>query len=514
MSDSPSEAPGPDLAAGVPVSQLDESGPLLGHVGDEPVLIVRRGGEVFATGATCTHYGGPLAEGLIVGETVRCPWHHACFSLRTGEALHAPALRSVAAWAVETRDGKLFVLGKRKRADRRGGGAAQTPGTVVILGGGAAGIAAAAMLRQEGHAGRIVMVSADSAAPYDRPNLSKDYLAGKAPEDWIPLFSEGFYRKNGIELRLRTRVEAIDTRSKRVQLSDGATESFDALLLATGAEPVRLDVPGAGLPHVHYLRSLDDCRAIIAGAGKAQRAVVVGASFIGMEVAASLRTRGIDVHVVAPEKRPMERVLGPQLGDYLRRLHEEHGVTFHLEQTVVSIDDRQVTLSSGKTIAADLVVIGIGVRPVTAIAESAGIALDRGIAVNEYLETSVPGIFAAGDIARWPDPRTGQRIRVEHWVVAERQGQTAARNILGQNRRFDAVPFFWTQHYEAMLSYVGHAERWDTIDIEGDIASGNCKLTYRQAGNALAVVTMGRDRESLEAEAAMEARHLSSADAP
>lgn len=512
MSDSPSEAPGPDLAAGVAVAQLDASGSLLGHVGNEPVLVVRSGGEVFAIGATCTHYGGPLAEGLIVGETVRCPWHHACFSLRTGEALHAPALRGVAAWTVETRDGKLFVPGQRARVERRPGGA--TPGTVVILGGGAAGIAAAVMLRQEGHAGRIVMISADSAAPYDRPNLSKDYLAGKAPEDWIPLYSESFYKKNGIELRLRTRAEAIDTRNKRVQLAGGGAESFDALLLATGAAPVRLDIPGANLPHVHYLRSLDDCRGIIAGAGKAQRAVVVGASFIGMEVAASLRTRGIEVHVVAPEKRPMERVLGPQLGDYLRGLHEKHGVKFHLERTIASIDDRRVTLSNKETIAADLVVIGVGVRPVIAIAEAAGIALDRGIAVNEYLETSVPGIFAAGDIARWPDPRTGQRIRVEHWVVAERQGQTAARNILGQRQRFDAVPFFWTQQYDAMLSYVGHAERWDAIDVEGDIAGGNCKLTYRQAGTALAVVTMGRDRESLEAEAAMEAHRQPAAVAP
>jgi apoptosis-inducing factor 3 len=511
MSESPSEAPGPDLAQGVPTSQLDANGSLLGHVGDEPVLVVSRGGEVFAIGATCTHYGGPLAEGLIVGETVRCPWHHACFSLRTGEALHAPALRPVGAWAVETRDGKLFVRGRRERAERR---VTAAPGTVVILGGGAAGIAAAAMLRQEGHVGRIVMVSADSAAPYDRPNLSKDYLAGKAPEDWIPLFPDGFYRKNRIELRLQTRAETIDPRNKRVQLSDGKTESFDALLLATGAEPIRLDIPGAGLPHVHYLRSLDDCRAIIADAGKAQRAVVVGASFIGMEVAASLRTRGIDVHVVAPEKRPMERVLGPQLGDYLRRLHEEHGVTFHLGQTVAAMDDRTVTTAGGETIAADLVVIGIGVRPAIAIAERAGLALDRGIVVNEYLETSVPGIFAAGDIARWPDARTGQRVRVEHWVVAERQGQTAARNILGQRQRFDAVPFFWTQHYDAMLSYLGHAEHWDAIDVEGDIAGGNCKLTYRQSGTALAVVTMGRDRESLEAEAAMEAHHLSAADAP
>jgi NADPH-dependent 2,4-dienoyl-CoA reductase/sulfur reductase-like enzyme/nitrite reductase/ring-hydroxylating ferredoxin subunit len=503
MSDESAEPPGPNLAEGVPLSQLEVGGTMLGHVGDEPVLVVRRPGELFAIGATCTHYGGPLAEGLVVGDTVRCPWHHACFSLRTGENLRAPALRPVSAWYAEARDGKIFVLGK-KPAEHRVLGAAQAPGTIVIIGGGAAGAAAAETLRREGYAGRIVMLSADSAAPYDRPNLSKDYLAGKAPEDWLPLFSETFYARHRIELRLGTRGASIDPGGKRIRLSDGSEERFDGLLLTTGAEPVRLDIPGADRPHVHYLRSLDDCRAIIANAEKAQRAVVIGASFIGMEAAASLRTRGLQIHVVAPNKRPMERVLGPQLGDYLRRVHEEHGVAFRLEQTAASIGDRTVTLSSGEVIEADLVLIGIGVRPLTELAEGAGIAIDGGVAVNEYLETSVPGIFAAGDIARWPDPRTYQRIRVEHWVVAERQGQTAARNILGKAERFAQVPFFWTQQYDTILNYVGHAERWDAIDIDGDIESGNCKLTYRQDGKTLAVVTMGRDREALEAEVAME----------
>ena len=514
MTDNPAVPPGPNLAEGVPLSQLGDSESLLGHVADEAVMVVRRDGEVFAIGATCTHYSGPLSEGLIVGHTVRCPWHHACFDLRTGEALRAPALRPVPCWKVETRDGKLFVTGKQKRPERRPNGGAQAPGSVVILGGGAAGIAAAEMLRREGHTGRIRMVSADHAQPYDRPNLSKDYLAGKAPEDWLPLFSESFYRKHDIDLRLGTRAEAIDTQTRSVRLSDGNVMSYDALLLATGAEPVRLAAPGADRPHVHYLRTLDDCRAIITGAKKASRAVIIGSSFIGMEAAASLRERKLDVHVVGRDKLPMERVLGPQLGDYIRRVHEEHGVVFHLEQSAASIGERMVTLSGGETIEADLVLIGIGVKPVTGIAERAGIALDRGVAVNEYLETSAPGIFAAGDIARWPDPRTGQGIRVEHWVVAERQGQTAARNILGQRERFDSVPFFWTQQFDLSLSYVGHAERWDAIDIDGDIERKDCRLVYRQNGTSLAVVTIGRDRQSLEAEVAMERRGAELALAP
>jgi NADPH-dependent 2,4-dienoyl-CoA reductase/sulfur reductase-like enzyme/nitrite reductase/ring-hydroxylating ferredoxin subunit len=495
---------GPDLTQGIALADLADGGKLLGHVGDEQVLLVRRGAEIFAVGATCSHYGGPLAEGLVDGETVHCPWHHACFDLRTGEALHAPALSPIACWAVEQRGGKIFVAKKLEQpAPRpRGKPSGTQPKKIVIVGGGAAGFAAAEMLRRHKYQGSIVMLSNDDASPVDRPNLSKDYLAGSAPEEWVPLRPDDFYTENGIDLRLKTDVRSIDVRARAVTLGDGSTVSYDRLLLATGAEPVHLPIPGAD--GIHTLRSLADCRAIIERAKTAKRAVVIGASFIGLEVAASLRTRNIEVHVVAPEKRPMEKVMGPQMGDFIRALHEEHGVVFHLEDTVTAVEGNQAKLKGGGVLDADLVVAGVGVRPRLALAEAAGLAIDRGVVVNAYLEASAPDIFAAGDIARWPDPHTQESIRVEHWVVAERQGQAAALNMLGLRQTFTAVPFFWSQHYDVPINYVGHAESWDDLAIEGDIAAKDCVLRFKRKGRTLAVVSIYRDTESLEAEIAME----------
>ena len=502
MSDAP-ETNKPNFRNGFPIRNLRDGSMISGQADGEELLLARRGEEVFAIAAHCTHYGGPLAEGLIVGETVRCPWHHACFSLRTGEALRAPALDPVSCWRVEKLGDEILVREKiSPPAPKRG---TEGPSSVVIVGGGAAGLAAADMLRREGYDGPLTLVSADDSPPVDRPNLSKDFLAGTAQEDWIPLRPPDYYRDRRIELLLRSRVSSLDTRKKQILLENGRTLEFGALLLATGADPVHLPIEGASDSQFHYLRTFADSKAIIARSASAKRVVVVGASFIGLEVAASLRTRGISVDVVAPDSQPLERVMGSEVGLFIRKLHEAHGVTFHLGETVSRVNGRTVTLSSGTPLEADFVVLGVGVRPSLTLAEQAGLAIDRGIKVDEYLETSVGGVFAAGDAVCWPDPHTGERIRVQHWVVAERQGQIAAKNILGRREKFDAVPFFWSQHYDVAINYVGHAEKWEAIEIDGNLDARDCAVTYKKGGRALAVVTISRDLQSLQSEAAMEA---------
>jgi NADPH-dependent 2,4-dienoyl-CoA reductase/sulfur reductase-like enzyme/nitrite reductase/ring-hydroxylating ferredoxin subunit len=497
---------GPDLTAGIPATSLQDGVPLLGHVDDDAVIVVRCGSsDVFAIGATCTHYGGPLADGLVVDGTVRCPWHHACFELRTGAALRTPALNPVASYEVVQRQGSI-VVSRRKTTAAAPPAASRTgsPSSVAIVGAGAAGNSAAEQLRQLGYEGPITLFDADEAAPYDRPNLSKDYLAGTAPPEWLPLHPRSHYKDLAVDLVLGHRVATLDAATRRLTLDDGTTRQFGAIVLATGAEPVQLSIPGTDGPPVHYLRTLADSQRIIAAAQGAHRVVVLGAGFIGLEVAASLRARGLEVHVVAPGRRPLERALGAELGDVVRALHEAHGVVFHLGQTARGLERGHVVLQSGQRLAADFVVAGVGVGPTVALAEHAGLEVDHGVVVDRYLETSAKGIFAVGDVARWPDPRTGARVRVEHWVVAQRQGQAVARVLAGARTPFADVPFFWSQHYDVAVNYVGHAARWDAVEIDGDPRSRDCAVRYKQAGRVLAVATISRDRVSMEAERAME----------
>jgi NADPH-dependent 2,4-dienoyl-CoA reductase/sulfur reductase-like enzyme len=372
---------------------------------------------------------------------------------------------------------------------------------VAIIGAGAAGNATAEALRREGYDGPIVLFGGEGTPPIDRPNLSKDYLAGTAPEEWMALRGPEYYAAERIDFRPSARVAAIDPATRSLTLADGTKHAWGALVIATGATANRLDIPGADRPHVHTLRTLADSRAIIAGAKAGSRAVVIGSSFIGLEVAASLRARELEVHVVGPDAEPLARVLGLELARFVRGLHEAHGVRFHLGRRPRAIGERHVELDDGTRLEADLVVVGVGVRPVTELAERAGLTCDRGIVTNEQLETSAEGVFAVGDVARWP--WRGRPVRVEHWVVAEQLGQIAALNVLGHHRRFDRVPFFWSQHYDVPINYVGHAEAPERVEIAGNIAERSCLVAFREGGRVVAVASVYRDRDSLEAELAL-----------
>ncbi|HEX8840934.1 MAG TPA: FAD-dependent oxidoreductase [Sphingomicrobium sp.] len=496
-------ASGPDFSAGIPIDDIPEGKTVAGRVGDEPVLLSRFDGELVAVSGGCTHYGAPLRDGLFDGETVRCPWHHACFSLRTGAALRAPALDPLDRWQVDVEGGRAFVRSRMDAAPGPGGAAPAEVERVVIVGGGAAGLACASELRRLGYAGAITMVSADNDPPCDRPNLSKDYLAGTAPEEWLPLRPADWYEQNRIELRLGAEVQRIDAAERRVHLG-GAELPYDRLLLATGSEPNRLREPGFDADNVFTLRSLTDATAIAEQAKAGGRAAIVGSSFIGMEAAAALRKRGVEVTVVAPEHVPFERVFGAEIGGWLQRLHEKNGVRFHLGTVASSLEGRQLKLANGESVEADFVLVGIGVRPRAELAQAAGIPADGAVPVDAFLETSLRGVFAAGDIAAYPDALTGEPVRIEHWVHAERQGQIAAANMLGQRKRFDAVPFFWTEQFGVALRYVGHASSWDRVEVDGDIEGGDFIARYYEGGDHRASAAVGRDLEILEDERGFE----------
>ncbi|HEX4592759.1 MAG TPA: FAD-dependent oxidoreductase [Bryobacteraceae bacterium] len=496
------ELPGPDLKAGVDFDSLTEGSPLLGHIDGEAVILVRRGQQVFAIGATCTHYSGPLAEGLVVGETIHCPWHHARFNLRTGEAEGAPALSPVSCYTVQ-RDGGKIKAGKKCEAAKPAP-FSRTPASVVIIGAGAAGAACADMLRAKGYEGPITLVGDEEPGPVDRPNLSKDYLAGNAPEEWIPLRTREYYESIHVELLTNDPAGRIDATQRTATLRSGRVLNYGVLLLATGAEPKSLPIEGADQSHVFRLRTLADSKAIIARAAETKKAVIIGASFIGLEAAASLRHRGLEVTVVGQGQVPLERVLGKELGEFVRRLHEQNGVQFRLGDSPRAIRKDRVELGSGQSIEAGLVVLGVGVTPRTALAERAGLTVDNGIVVDENLRSSAPDVYAAGDVARYPDPISGERIRIEHWVVAERQGQAVARTMLGIGGAFREAPFFWSQHYDVAINYVGHASAWDAVEVRGNLEGRDATAIYRKQGRTLAVATIGRDRVSLAAEAALE----------
>ncbi|KJV36796.1 FAD-dependent oxidoreductase [Luteibacter yeojuensis] len=489
--------PGPDFTQGIPASDVPAEGVLAGRVGDDAVVVGRTADGFAAIGGSCSHYGGALGEGIRVGGNVFCPLHHACFDLTTGRAVRAPALAPVDRWRVDERDGKLFIHEKLPAADAAD--PTDTPDRhIVIIGGGGAGFAAAQRLRELGFDGTLTMISDDTDAPYDRPNVSKDYLAGTAQPEWMPLKDEDFYKEHEIDLRLGVTVDHVNAEHRTVTLDSGERLDYDTLLLCTGAEPIRPGGPGFDGPNVFTVRTMQDARAIIDALGHAGPVAVVGSSFIGMEVAAALRERKIDVHVIGHEAVPLQRVLGEGLGNMIRALHESHGVHFHLGRKATGYEDGAVVLDDGSKVAAATVILGLGVAPRIALAEAAGLQIDDGVLVDAAMRTSDDDIYAAGDIARFPG-LDDTRQRVEHWVVAERQGQVAAAAMLDIDEIYNEAPFFWTMHYDTSIRYVGHASEWDDVEVLGSIEGKDCEVRFKKDGRELAVATVNRDKASLEA---------------
>ncbi|ACB94218.1 FAD-dependent oxidoreductase [Beijerinckia indica] len=495
-----------DLTHPVKLETIPENQIVEACLGEQSAILIREGTTLSILSGKCTHAGGPLAEGLLMEGHIRCPWHHACFDAHTGEALAAPAFDPLERWAARIEDGMVFVDHKDSTPTHALQAAAPSD-PFVIVGGGAAGFAAAEALYHEGFVGQVVLISREAAGPYDRTMLSKDYLGGKLGEDQLPLHSQAFGQGSGKSagrIDLGTEVERIDRGRHCVVFADGQELRYAKLLLATGAEPRAPTFPGYNLPHVHVLRSLADCRSLIEHAAHARHVVVLGASFIGLEAAASLRERGLEVDIVAHSEQPMEKTLGAQLGETLRALHENHGNRFHLGRTILSVEPDRVLLDDGTVLPADLVLVGIGVEPRLDLAKASGLVVENGVLVDEFLATSDPDIYAAGDIAAWPDPHSGRRIRVEHWDVAERQGQIAAKNMLGLATPFTDVPFFWTRQFDFSLSYIGHAPHWDRIEIDGDPSAGDGTLRYIDHGQVIAAAMIGRDAECLRERERME----------
>ena len=347
--------------------------------------------------------------------------------------------------------------------------------THVIVGAGLAGAKAAETLRQEGFDGRVVLVGAEDERPYERPPLSKDYLRGEVGREKVYVHDEGFYAEHDIELRPGRTAAGLDTSSGEVALDRGERLRYDRLLITTGAEPRRLSIPGADLEGIHYLRSVQDSDALRERLDHGGALVVVGAGWIGAEVAASARQRGLDVTVVEPLAVPLERVLGAEVGRIYRDVHADHGVRMLLGTGVDAFEGNRalerVRTSDGRELECDLAVVGIGVQPRSRLASEAGVAVDDGIIVDEHLETGVPGVFAAGDVANAQHPFFGERIRVEHWANALNQGPVAARNMLGQSVAYERLPYFFSDQYDIGMEYLGFARSWDRVVFRGDPAT-------------------------------------------
>jgi apoptosis-inducing factor 3 len=466
------------------------------EVAGNKILLVRQGDELRAIGARCPHAGGPLADGVLANGRVICPWHKAAFCIRTGKCLEPPAVDNVQKFPIEIKNGEILLAG-HGHLPQDENPALPDPRQFVILGAGAAGFSAAQELRRAGFAGAIVMVSHEDALPYDRTVLSKYALADQKTGEKTPLQTADFYVRRKIE-RCHAKVVALETKDKRVILSDGRKLAYDAALIATGGSILPAPFPGSDLGQVFNLRSQADALRIVDAATQSRRAAIIGASFIGMEVAAALRERGLEVTVVAREAAPFERQLGPTIGNVYREIHEEKGVRFRFNAQIERLEGKDdvsaVLLAGGERIAADFVVLGLGVRPATEFAGALTHTPDHALTVDNHMRVQ-SDLYAAGDVAAFPIYGEGPSLRVEHWRVAEQQGRIAARNMLGGSEVFDAVPYFWTIQYMVRLDYVGHAKGDDTLVVRGDPAKRHFIAYYLQDGVVAAAAGMNHDKD-------------------
>ncbi|MGK2853246.1 MAG: NAD(P)/FAD-dependent oxidoreductase [Microbacteriaceae bacterium] len=374
------------------------------------------------------------------------------------------------------------------------------PEVVAIVGTSAAGVSAAATLRTDGYRGRIVLIGDDAAAPYDRPLLSKGYLAGAIGFDKLLLRPEAYWADNNVELRLGVRAVDLDVANRTLTLSDDSRVAADAVILATGGRSRELSVPGAELAGVFGLRTLADSSAIRAAAANAEHAVIVGMGFIGAEVAATLRGMGIEVTVVEPLSVPLERVLGERVGAVVGGLHAEHGVQMIFGDGVVGFDGdggrvREVATSSGSRLKADMVIVGVGMVPDTALVADTAVELSNGILVDEFARSSVEGIYAAGDVANHFHPLYGRHVRTEHWTHAVDHGAVAARSVLGTAAPYDTVPWVWSDQYDLALQYAGMHTGWDALVVRGDLDARDAIAFYIRDEIPVAAVALNRGRD-------------------
>ena len=481
------------------------------------ILLARVNGNFYAVGASCTHYGAPLVDGVLNGERLVCPWHHACFDITTGDLREPPAFDALPRYDVQIEKEHVVVRVPVDDSDRR------TPSMTnrddkderlfVIAGGGAAGYTAAQTLREDGFTGRVVLITREDHLPYDRPNLSKEYLQGNAEPSWLPLRSEDFFAEHDIEVIRGAEIKRIDAAKKTIELADGETLVCNALLVATGGQPRHLPVQSVVQKNVFLLRSYADADALIAAAETGKRVVVIGGSFIGMEVASSLRSRGCDVTVVAPDEVPFKKILGPEIGSLFQQIHEENGVKFKLGVSVANFVGpeivTEVVFENGESLATDLVVVGVGVKPATDFLDGVSLHRDGGVLVDECMRAA-EDVYAAGDIAYFPNPRTGERQRIEHWRTAMQQGRVAGHNMAGNTAAYDSVPFFWTRQFDVGLLYVGHAASWSEIIFEGSVAARDFLAFFLKDDQVLAVAGMNRDREMAAIEELMRADRMPS----